>query len=450
MTEKKEYLGKWWLPTLPNEKLFGKVIIDLDNKIELDIFGRFHDNNPDIILGISDSGELITLLDVNLSHCKISKLEHATYNADSVIFKMHFNDIESIRMKTFNIYFYDLENWTNLNSINRDCDFENRILHIDTVDFLQNKIFENDTVTIHLHNKCNWLQNAFPYRDVILKQSDFFIFDLHKSLSLDNVISKIIKPFKLFLTFCMSNPTSYDNITAYDENNNEFVIYSHVRDEKREKNKHSAHMVMPYSEISHNFQTYYGNWLDLIKKINPIQMLYFEIQEHSAIRSYHYRDFWILTVAIEAFHRCIFESSEYNEKEIDLTDLKEMLKDNLSDDDFNRTLKFLNGQKEDSLRSRLRFVIDKSEILMHTFLDKPKKRKRFVNKIVATRHFYTHYDISKKYDQINDDEFFDFLWLLMRLFEFLLLSNIGFNDNEILDIIKRHSDYKIFLKNFKK
>ena len=67
-----EYIGYWWLPSLPDNKIAGTVKITNENKITLELFGvlqkvnDFRNNKShEIILGWTKDGKLITICQAN-------------------------------------------------------------------------------------------------------------------------------------------------------------------------------------------------------------------------------------------------------------------------------------------------------------------------------------------------------------------------------------------------
>lgn len=442
----KEFFGEWWIPEAPEIKFIGRIIIDFNSFSTLEINGRFKLDSPNIILGINHKGEKITLIENSLANYTIYRTELCKFESHIVIFSKHFNSIDSIKITSFNVYYYGLEEWTCLNSIERSLD--NNVLTITTKDFIEQELFSNEIYSIEIHNKCNWLQNSLPYRNVDLQQTDFFIITLKKELTLNYINIEILQPLKLFLTLSMSNSTDFNSIVAYYENNASFNINYCKRNINRNSKKTKHNMLFDLSKVIDNFNLYYAKWLDLVNKIKPIHYYYFEVLEHASIKHFYDRDFWTITVALESLHRCIYKDIKIEETEKIYQNNLKILKDKLTSLEFDEISKYLLKPSEMNLRKRLKFYLKKFSKFSDQFFQNSNSKKSFVNKILATRNFQTHLDNSKTYKTVNDDEFFEYLWLMMRLFELSLLESIGFDEDEILELFKNYEDYNIMQKYF--
>lgn len=65
-----ELKGMWWLPEQPDIQISGILTFDNEKKISLELLGSFHDIKsigggdyfrPEIILGLTDNGQICTL-----------------------------------------------------------------------------------------------------------------------------------------------------------------------------------------------------------------------------------------------------------------------------------------------------------------------------------------------------------------------------------------------------
>lgn len=446
--DKSEFFGEWWIPEYPEEKYIGRINIDHNSSSVLEINGRFGIDSPDIILGINHEGEKITLIENYADKYSFSKTELCVYESHTVIFSKHFDSIDSIKIKSLNVYFDGLEEWTCFNSIERKMDVENKTLTITTKSFNEKELFTNESYSIKIHNKCNWLQNAFPYRNVNLRQSDFFIITLEKEETLNHIYSEILIPLRLFLTFGMSNPTDFKTIIAHDIDNASFEIDYCKPNIKRDVNKKKYNMLFDLSKIISNFDYHYGKWLELIKRIAPIHYYYFEVLKHLSAKHFSDRDFWTITVALESLHRCIYDGIDTEETEKVYQEHLEILKNKLSSSEYEEISKNLLKPSEMNLRKRLESYLKKFKKFSVQFFRNRKDRESFIYKITQTRHFQTHLDISKNYDTVDDNECFDYIWLMLRLFELSILESMGFNEDKILELFKNYAEYKIIQTNF--
>ena len=92
-----EYIGYWWLPSLPDNKIAGTIKITTENKITLELFGVLqkpndfrNDKSHEIILGSTIDGKLITICQANCCNSK-------KYNIDYFLIGVHFSKLEEMK-----------------------------------------------------------------------------------------------------------------------------------------------------------------------------------------------------------------------------------------------------------------------------------------------------------------------------------------------------------------
>jgi hypothetical protein len=89
---------------------------------------------------------------------------------------------------------------------------------------------------------------------------------------------------------------------------------------------------------------------------------------------------------------------------------------------------------EYSLRKRLKQLIDKYPVVS-TFIH---NRKQFVDDVVKTRNYMTHYDEHLKGEAKTSWDLYELLTQLRHLLEVCLLSEIGIPTVKVEELVKRN------------
>jgi hypothetical protein len=194
-------------------------------------------------------------------------------------------------------------------------------------------------------------------------------------------------------------------------------------------------MLFKYNDISDNFESYLKKWFENANSLKPMYDLYFGTIHSSNMYVDH--KFLSLMQALETYHRRILGGNELSENDHSrriseiLTAIPEQYRQWLEE-----KLKYSN---ELSLRKRMKELISKYSDVMSLYIS---NLTNFKNKIVDTRNYMTHYDLSLKDKASNDTDLWKLAKKLEILVEVCLLSEIGFTNTQIKNLFQRTQRYK--------
>ncbi len=124
MNEKFEYQGYWWLPDEPEKKVPGTLKFDPDEGASLNLLGSLKEAEdlgamiePELILGLSAEGKLITLQDCGETESKIRfGLGFATssFYADVVFVGEHFQNPDDAGFERLIVEYLHLDAWADV------------------------------------------------------------------------------------------------------------------------------------------------------------------------------------------------------------------------------------------------------------------------------------------------------------------------------------------------
>lgn len=90
---------------------------------------------------------------------------------------------------------------------------------------------------------------------------------------------------------------------------------------------------------------------------------------------------------------------------------------------------------EINLRKRLQHIIEPFQ----DYFGSGKNRKEFINKIINTRNYLTHYDRQLEQYAVSDEELYKLCLKIEAIFNLCFLKQIGFIDEEIDKLVGQNS-----------
>lgn len=213
-----------------------------------------------------------------------------------------------------------------------------------------------------------------------------------------------------------------------------YIYYPSIPFDPKVPNKNGYKMLFRFAIIKPNAQNIFNNWINAYDTIAPALNLYFSTKNGG--QKYLDGKFLALVQGLETYHRRTSDEKMMDSNEFEL--LVSTIIDSCPDDYQEWLRGRLTHGNEINLRKRLKLIIDPFK---HLFGSKDK-RNRLLNKIVDTRNYLTHYDEKSKINTENNNELYIISQTMEIIFQLHLLKVIGFNSDEINDIVNNCSELK--------
>ncbi|MGA2915832.1 MAG: HEPN domain-containing protein [Sedimentisphaerales bacterium] len=463
-----EYKGMWWLPENPERKVAG--ILSVQNRdIKLDLFDSLKRSNlrdylssgnevfsPKIIQGITDNGKPCTLLNTFLANRNdnSSGVCNESYVVNFLLVGKLYNLTDEIKFSSVSINYTYLEEWLgyqpfkiNYNEKPLTAKFEPPVFFEFDIDSIDSKItLSGDLITSIEHfTSFEWNYRAF----IKVTPKDYMDY---------NWYLEIISSIGNLLTLLTGEPIYPKQIKACGsdieigagQKTKEIIEFFYgLWGDKLPKTIHCNEMIAPLPILKERLNIIFQKWFEKSLLLKPTCDLFF-----STFRTKTYQDavFLNLVQAIESYHRrkcsgIYVDKEEYAKYEKLMTEAipHEMPKD--LKESFRRRLRYGN---EYALRKRIREIFSNVQKSMLELI--ANNTEKFIEKIVDTRNYLTHYD--KELESRSITKGIDFyyanekLWLLLIV---LLLKELDIEDSIVADRIKnirRFSDLQKRKDNF--
>jgi len=458
MIEEFEYKGIWWLPDRPKEQIAGILRFTPNEGAILDLIGSFKDIKdmskvfePEFILGISTNGENITLhkcLEIKSSF-SIPGIPTSSFHANLVFIGAHFHRLEDIKFKSMSVHYLHLEEWANISGFDENLWDKEGVL---TVRYKSPEPFQaniSDELKISIKSQATEMSLSVAPKQATIKEKTEIKVETSEDKPFEDY-RKIMAHIQNFLTLAVTelvHPTAIQGITSLNEEmmNNKThyppvkIVYRLPDIPKPPKTLLESDMLFTFGDISDRFEVFLKKWFEKADLLQPVYDLYFGTLYNPHMYLEH--RFLSLIQAIESLHRRI-HGGQYlpNEEYKDVYNaLLSAIPDRVPTELKERLKEYLKYGNELSLRQRLKGVFDKYHETLNAFIE---DKKAFIQKVVDTRNYLTHYDEDLEERAASGADLYHLTQKLKLLLEICLLTELGFSSAEIKGLFSRNRRYQ--------
>lgn len=458
-----ELKGIWWLPDKSEVQISGILCFDNENKITLELLGSFREITslgqgdffqPDIILGISDSGHICTLfrnIETN-SQLNFPGIHKTRFESNYLFIGKHFNKPEEIAFSALQVNFTNIENWLVARPFSMEMPKDTKSDWTLTFKWPAefNANLEDLGCAIEsthdfntggdLIREAHWKSKAYlKITPTEPKHFEWYwgvIYDLCNLLTLLIGETTYINYVKAFGDDVQISP---------DKKSKETIeLYFTQKKYGLNKNIHHFQMILPYSRISNNISDVLSLWFAKAQRLRSVYDLFFGTFYNPGL--YLQFQFLSLMQAIESFHR-VTKGGKYLSNE-DWQPYRATLASGIS--------KELDSGHRESLKSRIKYGNEYSlrkrigellEILAESTASLlTPTDKFFTGVVVDTRNYLTHYDDELKDVALKDADLYWANQRLKILITILLLKEIGIPEDLIVNSMKENNKISQILK----
>ena len=435
-------LGYFWLSSAPREKVPGTLSISDGGTIELEIVRQFERRTPFGGVGFGGGGKRIV---GHIENNKIVTLDDCFYkrigggigisksliHVGRVFIGVKYDEGEIPLFNSLTCSVEGIDEWVGISGIEFDLQHEERAT---TISYQRPA-----EVELNLGNGMQLLitfslgARLSRIKEARISQKTYFTLISQEARELDNFTS-VVRKITNFLCFAMDQTVSLDSMSATSDNLHQDIgegktgtipidIYYPSWPYSKDEPDTNESKLFEFKEIQNDAGRIISNWIEAYEQIAPTFNLYFLAK--MGMQTYLEERFMALVQGLEAYHR-----RTSDEKRMDEAEFKELI-DDLIDRCPQKRKEWLKGKlrygNEVSLRHRLKNLIEPFEDVIAEW----QKPKGLIDKIVNTRNYLTHYDLSLESKAAKDEE----LWPLCLKMELLLqlhfLRLIGFSYEQI-------------------
>lgn len=443
--------GQWWLPETPEDKVPGTLEFSPHSGATLSVVGSLKEPGDHItarqremmeserILGFSSNDKPITLW----SCWESNKVNTATgftktsFHADIALVGAHVKGMKDIRFKKMLAEYQNLDQWAGISGLTLKRLNEDKAHRI-VIEYNQPApiVASVARAQIRLEFRPQFREDSGPIEEASIRQKALISFEYIESKHFEEC-SKMLRQFKNFLTLGVGEPVQLLALRGVVEKDEEPLVeiyYKPTGAKGSGKKMPPARMLFTLDDLQENFSHTLSNWFEKAETLGPVHDQYFS----TAYGSPAYLDdrFLSMVQGVEAYHRRALATTELSEDEHEQR-LQEIF-DSAPDAHKDWLRNKLAYSNEPNLRKRLKEILHQNpEIMKFIFGTNAKKRKIFINKVVDTRNYLTHFDKSKEQAAAVGSELSIITRRLTAVLEACLLHDTGFDKDSLKKILSR-------------
>ena len=453
-----KYEGFWWLPSNPDEKIFGIMEFPDKNSISLSTIGTFtqkivldNSDSYEIILGITKEGKDISLSECTCinTHIPSRGITQKKYRITSAFLGIHYQTTEEMKFHKIVVQYDYLSHWVYSGIPN----FINQWNSQQPLKNLSNPKLEAKTnqgkiaIRVFVVNfpdclGCN--QN---------KRSQIIIDNIEQDLDINEWYLSYLFPLQNLLTLATNRKNLITSIYVYSSHRPATIrdqempvqLISGVISQDQPEDKKSDKMLFNLKYIEPHFSLCLQKWLNINEEIKNICDIYFGLK----YADFMYGELRFLSIvqALESYHRIKIENNcnSLYKKERKLQHqqkLKEIYHATPKKhvDWLKQKLAF---SHEISFQNRIKYLTYKQKKTISPFV---KDKDKFSTKVGNTRNYYTHYNQSLKKKAATDDELFRLSQVLNFLLQSCILTELGFSSELCASLIAKNAEYQYLIQ----
>jgi len=404
MIEKFELIGNWWLPSNPDNKIYGILTFDPDGDGQLTIYGVFGEDEDfrkemraDAILGdtYNDKITLINCIETKResTYSDSQESSRSSFLVEKIIIGKHFVKPEEIEFYKLRVYFSRADAWANLINFKREESPEGGgIIKYFYPKEISARI--NDDCQIKISVATATSHSIFP-KKISVSQKTFFVIELEKNKTFSSYMESVNK-IQNFLSFATDEPvypSEIVGVTKIEDGIEQTVriIYTISRKIETSSSLLPQDMLFTFHDISDNFSEIITNWFEKYDFLEPLYNLYFGIVYYP----YTNPEFQFLSYvqSLESYHRRKFPGTYQSPEEYERTTEKalisklEEISNGISDSHMASLRSRIHYGNEYSLRKRLNETFNHYEDILSDIIE---DKDKFINYVVDIRNNFVH------------------------------------------------------------
>lgn len=398
------------------------------------------------------NGSLITGAKITLIDCEVLQRHSQNLRYNTIIIGAHYAidgmNFTNSSQASFDKIYYTLSNiitWAGLCKYDSNFDGDKEAIVWSKENIVSFKINDETDILFYPYRGSQPYQ---PYsRSMTLTQYVGIEFTYSKGHTLSQSIEDI-QPIIDLISFATNQNISIEKMECCNEQTSYYIQDRKMQNPRKVflskaqnlENEPSYLDILFYlNELTNNGNEYLTNWFNKYEKLKPIMNLYTAAFKYPEIPiEMHFLN---VVQALETYHsRFICDKLKQYKKRIEniLSEVPEEIR--------NYHLKFLLSDAQEQadyiiLKSRLNDLMLAEFKIVFYNMSREAFPYKFIDKVVDTRHYFTHYSKSKEVKALSGIELIVSCRILRVMLEYYLLKEIGFNQEYINSKIRNRQKY---------
>lgn len=403
-----EIEGKWRKIT-QNDWIHGTLSFDPETRSSISLFGSFTDqtlpflhHEISLVVGKTPIGDF-TLVELDYRSCSSNRHfgSITTYSVTFIFKGIQVENKDQLVFSEVSFSSLNLESWFNPSNLKILHNFDDWSFKLEGKNTMIDSFTLKEGIRLNIDHDVSIKPQNNSNTHIIKKSTDL---NLSYASRLNwRVIWKDVQCFVSFISFCTNEQSYPTRLILKDEMFTEKIgslaktipvelfFQTTMFHSGSSQNEPRDHLI-PYSILQGNFQHVIQKWYKFYETFQiPINLINSRLKSKRLFNENRFLD---AAHALEVFHRLDSNINKFNTdyfEKLKITAIGAFAESKKDREWMEQLLRYAN---EPSLRQRLKDLIKRYE-LDFLFVD-CKKKKHFINIVINTRNYFTHYDSSIK------------------------------------------------------
>ncbi|SFV09373.1 HEPN domain-containing protein [Alicyclobacillus macrosporangiidus] len=446
--------GVWWVPGKEDDKVAGTMEFQPGGKCTLSLIGGFSDLKTifsldnlrfDVINGLTVEGQKITLYDCLRTSGRLPfpGVISEAYHVSILLVGYHFQSKEDVTFDTIRVSFTNLDDWVGFSGLQYHQSKDGN-KNSPVVSYEYPNAIEADVNGVRISLDFGYKINVNVLKGISITEQKMFTIKLRFFKQIEEILREgLLQNLQNFISFGLGKSTKILTLTGANssvmtDDNRELeisIIFSQRSMASESERIHPSTMLFRFGDIKDSFQEKISAWLLKAEQLQPIYNLYFSVMHQPTI----YIDFMFLSLmqAIETYHRRTHAGRFLsNEMFSDvLNTIMSAIPKGLPDDYVKNLHDKLKYSNEFSLRRRIKELLRELGDITVPYIPDIKV---FVQQVVDTRNYLTHYSVELEERALRGTELYGACLRLTVILQACLLKEMNFTHSEVEALLKRH------------
>jgi len=434
------YKGFWFLPGFEKDENCrgGTLTVNDDGEASLEILGLFPhyhysrfgvviaDDSTTAILGVA-GGKKITLIKCFPRQLSLDYDAPQSFSVGYVLIGEHFKE-EALLFKRMRFRATNLNEWVVPRNMHLGVNHQEKKVSLEYELPADVCVPIGNGIQLTLTANTNNLAYKIPFYEMTIREDHFFELLAKDCLPFDQLMHMQFILLR-FLELAIGSVQLPSDIAVFIDEQ-EIQVICHLSEKKTKDYVHPGFMLINYPQTKDMWGKIISKWYETYGKMDDVYNLYFSICQRKS--GFAEQSFLSFAQFLESYHRKTHPVTQVEKDAWKV--IRKRIVDAVSKEDKDCVARALQYGHEPSFKKRLEYLLDNCMVTKHIL--KEREQKDYIDTIVATRNYFTHYTNGK--NVIHDTmQLMDIAETMNRFAQYYLLISAGLSHDEVELLFKQ-------------
>ena len=444
--------GQWWIPSDPERKTTGNLELKGYDGAYLEVeiaFSTEADRNTltnyPVLVGVTHSGIEVTLRNCQQTEKPLLLSTGSRYHIELVFIGRHFQRPGQIKFRAVYLWLHNFDEWLNSSGFTLPTSFNREEMHIEYCRPKDVELHANASRRLSAGFSVYGPKYTTVQKSIELRQAAYLKVERKSGKDLRDYMATS-RTVQTFLALAIRGTVYPRKVMAVYRDERTTIDVFFVPTLRPESSLTSlVDMVFSYPDVSSEIDSMMNLWFRKWPRLEPLCNIYLGVLYGKEL--YMENRFLGMVQILETYHRRFIGGQYQNKEEFEKSvypALVEAIPDHINREYRDSLKGKISFAHEYSLRKRLRDLIRRvpETIKGEIFGDANEAEGRFVEKVVATRNYLTHYTKELESVAVTGEKLYWFYVKLRIMSETMFLREMGIPPKRIERFLMKNDGYR--------